>query len=329
MKTTEKKTTTTATESKATFADILREYEKQAARPTSTTAYEKALTNLATAVAYSVLKKCINVSQDKTLMQARQSIARDLASLDRIQYVAQRAYRKEYTADGDKRTVVADKDLDKALTDLCKSSFGDGLDLVNTAVVAILSETEKARQTAGGLTVGFMERPYQVRRLNRKVWIKAADSVNGWQTVDTTAIQETYKAVRRYIDSNRAIKNASYCYTYLDENATDTKSGVSETIYRRFGKYADIGGTARDYNGKETFYTADETTARDIDTLVEKMNLTAKQAKILALRQSGCGYKAIATYLGVTQRAVAKTVQAIQVKAAAIGLTPDTAHTAE
>ena len=37
----------------------------------------------------------------------------------------------------------------------------------------------------------------------------------------------------------------------------------------------------------------------------------------------GKGYKAIATYLGVTQRAIAKTVEQVQKKALAIGLTPN------
>ena len=52
------------------------------------------------------------------------------------------------------------------------------------------------------------------------------------------------------------------------------------------------------------------------------MELTDRQAQILRLRMQGKGYKAIATYLGVTQRAIAKTVAQIQSKATAAGLTP-------
>ena len=87
-------------------------------------------------------------------------------------------------------------------------------------------------------------------------------------------------------------------------------------------KYADLGGYACDFNKACTLYSADAQTVEDTDELISRMNLTKKQAQVLSLRQSGYGYKAIATYLGVTQRAVAKTVEAIQKKALAIGLQP-------
>lgn len=320
MKTTTENKTATAT----TFADMLRTYEKHAAEQTDPTAYANALIDLATAVTYSVLKKCITVSQNPTLMQTRQDLARDLHNIDRIAYANANAYETRYNADGDPYTAIIDKDLHRALTTLCGQSMGEGLDLMHDAVATILAETEKAKDRNGGtLPPAFMEQPYKIRRLNRKVWIKTAESVNGWETTTTAAIQETYKAVRRAINQSRAVQTDPRSgYTYLTDISTDPESGIGETIYRRFGKYADIGGTVTDINGKETAYTADEQTAHDLDRLIESMNLTAKQAKVLALRQSGYGYKAIATYLGVTQRAVAKTVEAIQVKAVAIGLTP-------
>lgn len=297
------------------FATLLTAY---ATDPTNATA----LTDLAKAVAYSVLKKCIETSQNLTLIKTRQSIARDLADLDRIAYATANAYETTYTADGDKRRTVKDKDLDKALTDLCKSSFGDGLDLVHDAVVAILTETAKQTDRDPDKAVD-LERPYTERRLKRKVWIKTADSVNGWETVETTPIQEIYKAVRRSIQNNRSLQtDPRNGYIYIEDISTDPETDTDTVIYRRFGKYADIGGYATDTNGKKTFYTADPETVKDLDTLVDSLQLTAKQAKVLSLRQSGYGYKAIAAYLGVTQRAVAKTVKAIQDKAVAIGLTP-------
>lgn len=320
MKTITENKTATAT----AFADVLRTYEKHAAEQTDPTAYANALTDLATAVAYSVLKKCITVSQNPTLIQTRQDLARDLHNLDRIAYANENAYETRYNADGERYTAIIDKDLHNALSTLCGQTFGDGLDLVNDAICAILAETEKAKNRNGGtFPPAFMEQPYTTRRLNRKVWIKTSESVNGWETTTTTAIQEIYKAVRRAIDQSRAVQtDPRNGYTYLADISTDPESGIGETIYRRFGKYADIGGVVTDYNGKEIAYTADEQTARDLDTLVDSMNLTAKQAKILTLRQSGYGYLAIARYLGVSQNAVVKAVKAIRVKAAAIGLTP-------
>ena len=319
-----KATTTTTTDRKQTFADLLREYEQQATTRTTESTYTKALTDLATAVAYSVLKKCIETSQSPALIQLKRDIARDTATLDRIQYAQSHAYGLRYNKDGEQEQIILDKDLHKALTDLCGQSFGDGLDLVNNAIVCILSETEKAKDRNNGqLPPCFMEQVYQVRRLNRKVWINTADSVNGWQTVDTTAIQETYKAVRRAIEQSRAVESTSK-YTYLQDLATDTESESTETIYRRLPKYADLGGQVTDFNGKETAYTADTQTVQDMDTLVASLNLSTQQARILQLRLSGYGYKAIATYLGIAKTTVTRQLDRMKEKATAIGLAPCT-----
>ena len=319
MKTTQKTTT-----SKSPFVQVLKAYEAQAATPTSEREYTNTLTTLAQAVAYSVLKKCINVSQNETLVQARRDIARDTRTLANLAHASNGETVLQYNENGDLTAQVVDKELHSALLKLSAQTLGDGLDLVHEAVAAILAETQKAKQTPEGLAAGFMEREYTVRRLNRKVWIKNEDSANGWETVTTTPIQEIYKAVRRSIEQSRAVQaDPRNGYTYIADISTDTESGECDTVYRRFNKYADIGGTVRDFNGKETAYTADMQTVIDIDAIIERMNLTDRQAKVLSLRQSGYGYKAIATYLGITQRAVAKTVQAIQVKAAGVGLTPD------
>lgn len=317
--------TTTATTKENPFTLLLREYEQQTRNRQQTptaepeTAYTKALTDLAQAVAYSVLKKCIDVSQNKALLQVRQSIARDTNALKRIEYANATAYETVYNADGDKVQKVADKDSARALQKLCAECFGDGLDIVNDAVVAIMTETEKAVDTSAN----FMETAYSVRRLNRKVWIKKEDSAKGWETVETTPIQEVYKAVRRSIDSSRAVQtDPRNGYSYIEDYATDSESGAGESIYKRMPKYADLGGYATDFNGACTFYTIDSETVQDTESIIEKLNLTTKQAKVLQLRQSGYGYKAIATYLGVCQNSVVKTVKAIQMKAVAIGLTP-------
>ena len=319
-----KATTTTTTDRKQTFADLLREYEQQATTRTTESTYTKALTDLATAVAYSVLKKCIETSQSPALIQLKRDIARDTATLDRIQYAQSHAYGQRYNKDGEQEQVILDKDLHKALTDLCGQSFGDGLDLVNDAIVCILSETEKAKDRNNGqLPPCFMEQVYQVRRLNRKVWINTADSVNGWQTVDTTAIQETYKAVRRAIEQSRAVESTSK-YTYLQDLATDTESESTETIYRRLPKYADLGGQVTDFNGKETAYTADTQTVQDYDTLIARLNLTKRESTILQLRLSGYGYKAIATYMGISVDNAKRCGHRLREKATAIGFVPCT-----
>lgn len=313
-------TNVTAMDKKTAFASLLEKYANES-NDTTTDAYTSALTDLATAVAYSVLKKCINTGYNETLVEVRHELTRDRQTITNIEHCSEHATRLTYNEDGDITQEIIDSDCKKALTTLCAQTFGDGLDLVNDAIVAILEETEK--QVERGETID-LEKPYTIRRLKKKVWIKSADSVNGWETVETTPIREIYKAVRRAIDVSRAAAtDPRNGYSYLEELATDPESGEETTIYRRLTKYADLGGYACDFNGACTLYSVDAETVKDTDTIIASMNLTKKQAQVLTMRQSGYGYKAIATYLGVTQRAVAKTVEAIQKKAIAIGLTPN------
>lgn len=325
---------TTTKQSVSTFDTLVNDYERiaickdtfQFLSTTELKEYNTALVTLSTAIAYSVLKKCINVSNDTQLKAVRASLTRDTKHLAMIDYTAKTAHKASYTAEGDYTVKTVDKDLHNRFNELTRETLGDGMDIMHTALVSIIEETNKAKERNGGhLCDTFMTTPYTVRRLKRKVWIKTAESVNGWETVETTPIQEVYKAVRRYIESQRAIKTNGNGYTYLESVATDTESDTDTIIYRRFGKYADIGGEVRDYNGKVTAYTTDTDTADTVDTIIEKLNLTEKQMKVLSLRQSGYGYKAIATYLGVTQRAVAKTCKAIQDKAIKAGYTMETA----
>lgn len=315
------KTNTNTTETKkASFTALLENYAKQTT-DTATTAYSDALEELATAVAYSVLKKCINTGYNEMLLTVRRELTRDNNTLNTIDHCNLNAVRLTYNEDGDLVEETTNKDNRDALNTLTRQTLGDGLDLVHTAVVAILEET--AKQTDRGEAVN-LETPYTVRRLKKKVWIKTADSVNGWETVETTPIREIYKAVRRAINDSRALAtDARNGYTYIEGFSEDEETGETSRIYRRMAKYADLGGYACDYNGACTFYSADAQTVEDTDAIIERLGLTAKQAQVLSLRQSGYGYKAIATYLGVTQRAVAKTVEAIQKKAVAIGLTPN------
>lgn len=331
------KTTTTNANANNGFATLLRTYENATrnrnGNAETETAYNTALTDLATACAFSVLKKLCNVGGTvtettksttdtaKTIRQLRQSLAKDLHDLDRLAYASVNATAQEYNADGDLITVIKDKDLHNALTALCGECFGDGLDLMHTAIVAILTETEKATDTNGN----FMETPYNVRRLKKKVYIQSVDSLGGYETVQTTAIQEVYKAIRREIESNRTMQVANNKYTYLESIATDTETDTETAVYRRLPKYSGLAYETFDTNGKVTSITADTETVDTTDRIIEKLNLTTKQAKVLQLRLSGYGYQAIATYLGITRNSVYDSIKWIQKKATAIGLTPTNA----
>lgn len=338
--TTKKNTTPT------TFADLVRKYNADPANADH-------LTDLATAVAYSVLRKVIDPTRktattadrpsdsglNPALVALRDDLTRDRAYLNRLDYATNGATRMTFNADGDPVSEVVDPVLDKAATALARETLGDGLDLVNDAVVAILDETAKQADRDPGRPVD-LERVYSVRRLKRKVWIKTADSVGAWETVETTPIQEVFKAVRRSIQNSRAAQaDPRNGYTYLEDLAIDPESGDGSTIYRRLSKYADMGGNVGGVNdptgyipgqpagldGKPTNYSADRETVETTDRLVAALNLTDREMTVLKYRLAGYGYKAIATAMGLTVDNAKRCGRRIREKATAAGMTPTAA----
>lgn len=274
-------------------------------------------TPLAKMVAYSVIKKCLNTGYNPTLDQLRRELGRDLHELDTLHNASMTAYAATVTADGDYKRVKVDPGCAVALDRLSSVQLGDGIDFVNVAVIAILEETAKQTGREPGAGVD-LTRPYTVRRLNRKVWIKTEKSVDGWENAETTPIREIYKAVRRYVMQSRAaVTDPRNGYSYLDETVSDPVTGEETTVYKRLPKYADLGGYAVDFNGACTLYSVDRETVDQYDTLVASLDLTAKQAQILTLKQSGYGNKAIATYMGISENSVKGACTEIRRKAAA------------
>ena len=311
--------TTKANAPATTFDTVKRNYETAVANGKDTA---QELTALATAVAYSVINKCID-PQRKTaadrdtvsttgfspaMIALKRGIASDLATLDNTRRTANAATATTYNADGDLVTVTADRDAPAALAELIDNTLSDGIDLVQTAALAVLEQT--AEHASGA---GWLDTPYTVRRLSRRVYVRADDSA-AYRDDNTTPIQEIYRAVRQAVQTSRAVQtDPRNGYTYIEELTAD---GL-DTIYHRLHRYADLGGY--DCNGN---YTADRQTAADYTAIVASLNLTDRQAQVLRLRMQGKGYKAIATYLGVCNNAVVKTVKQIQAKATAAGLTP-------
>ena len=290
--------------------------------------------------AYSVVNKCIDPQrkaaadrdtisdngQNPAMIALKRGIAADRRTLDNTAAAANAATRATLNADGDAVTETVDKDAAAALAALVGETLSDGIDLVQTAAAALL---EQAAAHADG--PGWLDRPYTVRRLSRRVYVKAEDSA-AYRDDETTPAQEVYRAVRRAVQESRAVQtDPRNGYTYIEDLTAD---GL-DVIYFRLHKYADLGGYA--HNGQDgdrlpgspagfgqggTHYTADRQTVTDYNAIMERLNLTDRQAVILRLRMQGKGNKAIATYLGVTYQAVQNTLAKIQKKAVAIGLTP-------
>lgn len=311
-------TATTITAFENLMYDFCDEYRKDS----TSTKFTEIATDLATAIAYSVIKKCLdpqaksgktsNSGCNPQLDEVKRSIYRDTNTLKNINYSCEKAFMTVYNEDGDRQTKTADSDYRYAYNKLTQQTLGDGLDLVNTAIVSLLDECTKVDTT----TENFLETVYTVRKLKKKVWIKVEDSVNGWETVDTSPIREVYKAVRREVANNRSLNiDPSNGYMYLEDLATDEESNEETTIYRRLSKFSDLAGNVTDYNGAVTFETVDSASADKYENMVDALELTARQAKVLELRMSGYGYDAIATYLGIHKQSVKNVLENIQKKA--------------
>ena len=233
MTTTTKKTTTATP---TTFPDLVKRFSVLASDPDSDpTAYEKTLTDLATAVVYCVVKKCIDPTRkgdpekvsDSGYSPAMVKIRRDITvgkhTTDNInRLVNDLTYHTEYDKNGDPVSVCDTPDLEKALSDLIHTdTIGDGYDLVSDCIVAILSEVEKQKDRDPDSVID-LERPYTVNRLKRKVYIKKADSVGGYETIKTTPIQEVFKAVRRCVENSRALQtDPRNGYSYIIPTSAD------------------------------------------------------------------------------------------------------------
>ena len=324
-KTTANKATATATP----FADLLTAFETDYLNGNSNS---PALVPLATMIAYSVLNKCLD-PQRKTatardtvsdngnspaLLELKRDIKRDSKALETFATATATAVKGGFDKNGDYTPVIVDPSLLPALDVLDGATLGDGYDLVNTAVVALLEVSAKYSDSG----TGYMTRPVTVRRLSKKVLIQSADSAS-FKDVETTPIQDVYRAVRRAIaDSKATATDPRNGYTYIEDMATDPATGALETVYIRQGKFADLGGYA--CNG---LYSADRQTADDTADILTRLELNGRQSTVVALRLRGYGNKAIATYLGIDPANVKRTLKQVQAKCSALGIAPATVAT--
>lgn len=318
------------------FAAMLRAYETAAATGADTAA---PLYTLAAACALSVLRKCIdpqrqtaaerqtvsNSGLSPALSAVRRDIVADMAYLEKLTAAHNAAYVLRYNAAGDMVQEVADKAAEKAAAALQSDSLGDGLDLVNAAAVAILEQTADHMTAAPG----WMETPYTLRRIRRRVLVRADDTA-AWEEVETTPLREVYRAIRREVQNSRAMQtDPRNGYSYIEDTAADPDSNATETIYRRLHKWADLGGYTMtghyDEHGNASRggqYTTTAAAVADYDSILSALNLTERQAQIVRLRMSGYGLEAIGSYLGVHYTTIQKTLIRLREKCEKVGFSP-------
>lgn len=280
---------------------------------------------LAKAVALSVLAKTLdpqrkaaaersavsNGGMNPALLAIRRDIVADYAALENVSAASNAATEKRYTKDGDLEDIVVDLAAWDRVSALIDERLGDGMDLVHTAAVALLEQAaEHAHKGAGWLDAVVI-----VRRISRRVVIKLDDTA-AYRDDETAPMREVYREVRRAIISARAVQvDPRNPYLYIPIDGMDGEE--ADAMFYRAGKYHDLGSETADGT-----YTASATVTElsTLETIVQSLNLTARQAKVLDLRLQGNGDKAIASYLGVTRQAVQKTREQIAKKAIDAGL---------
>jgi DNA-binding CsgD family transcriptional regulator len=316
----------TETDSKTAFTDLMRLYEhlstaKADGQPYNKKEFENVSYSLAKALTFSVLKKCIDVSQSPTLKAIRNSIIIDEKTVQDILYICNNNYEYTYNKNGDYVVKVIDSKAENDLHKLINSNFGDGLHIVNGAWIMLQDETNKAIERAKETNTAFtLETPYTQRVLKKKVYIQNANSVDGWTDETTTPIQQVFKAIRREIQQSQSVKVPQNGYSYIPSIITDTATDSTAQIYKRLPKYMNIGSSVENINGKETAYTVSDTDFVEYENIIATLNLTARQTRILLLRLSGYGNKAISTYFGISVSTVKEQVKAIRKKATDKGL---------
>ena len=320
------------------FETLLTNFETLHINAPHSTEYSDTLQELSTAIAYSVLRKVIdpqryntrsdNVSNsgfNSQLVNMKNVLYRDIQSIKNVNVLEPLCIGHTLNDNGDDVTIITDKSLYEGYNKLVSHVLSDGMDLVQVASLAILEQCSS--EFVNDSEPGFIAKPYYITRLKKKIVIKKEDSKNGYETIATTPIQEVYRKVRKYIQDNKSLQiDPRNVYTYIDLNDDDSDS--ENRIYKRLDKYADLGGVSisSGYNTVENtvinhvdsthggLYTADSATVDTIEKLIDKLELTSRQAQVLKLRLRGYGLKAIGTYLGVSHQAIAKTLKQVQTK---------------
>lgn len=353
-KTTTTRKTTTKAQSKAAAALVTKAPEKTTEQPAAFVSlmsdfentykvggdYAAPLYSLSRAIVFACLRKVIDpqrkAAQERdtvsnsgispALVALRRGVVHDMHLLDNTAAAVTAAFSTRYNANGDLVTETVDPKAAAALVDLLGDTLSDGMDLVQDCALAIL---EQAAEHAAA--PGWLVTPYTVRRLAKKVYIRQEESA-AYREEETTPIQEVYRAVRRSIEQSRAVKtDPANGYIYIEE---ETPDGL-DTIFHRLGKVAAIDGNTTtttdrrpgDYiPGQPTDrrpaepVTVDAAAVTGLSALLDLLDLSANQRRIVELRLRNYGQKAIATYLGVSKQAVQNALAKIQRKAAALGL---------
>lgn len=206
------------------------------------------------------------------------------------------------------------KQLEQWEKDVITCNFnGEGMDFVNVAIVAFLNEEKKAHERNVNTCIFWTQKEYSEMDIDKRVIIQRDDSAKKREFTRIPA-KVVYQKLREYIVSNRGVR-IDEKHVFIEE-IVQNENGTEEQLYHRLK------------NGMQfAYYDYTEMHENTCNLLQASIviqsfldTLTAKEQKVLDLRMQGHGYKAIASYSGVTQRAIAKTTYSLQKKAEKAGL---------
>lgn len=286
---------------------------------------DETLYTLSKAIAFSVIKKLIEVSADKTMMTLRGETVKNFALLDNLNKRAKTDTLATFDSNGNIKCEITDKEYTKAVEKVLNDSLSQGVDIIHQASISILEEVKTIQQKNGKkpLKVGFMLEPYESRKTNGKTFaINGKKSVE-WETVEVLPIRNIFKSVRAYIQNNKSVKAVINGYSYIESLSIDNESDEVEKIYYRLQKYADLGEIVTDFNGKEVAYT---TTAEEVEQykksladLIIKAHLDQKHIDYINCRLSGKSLVEIAKYIGISVTTAQRIQHELQKKSIAVG----------
>ena len=206
------------------------------------------------------------------------------------------------------------KQLETWEKDIVMCNFGgEGMDLVNVAIVAFLTEEGKAHERNVDTCIFWTQKEYTEIDIDRRVIIQRDDSAKKREFTRIPA-KVVYQKLREYIVSNRGIR-VDEKHVFIEE-IVQNENGTDEQLFHRLKggmQYAYYDYVEKHENTCNLLH-ASMCIQSFLDTL------TANETKLLDLKLCGNGYKSIASYTGKQVDTVKKCFKSIRAKAEKSGL---------
>lgn len=272
-------------------------------------------------VTNSVLRKLIGVSNDNKCIEMKKDIAEQSCfenAMDMLNNADIVLY--EYNSDGDRVFTNDYLEYTKNIDSLVlNNNFGDGVDLVNDCFIKLVDECIMQYESCGYIN---LTEQYTDVKQKKLVVIRDNDNKGLYKEVETTILQECFRYVRECIRKSGSFTTASNKYTYIE---SELENG--DIVYKRLNG-VDVGQIAyqETFSHATTVSAIDDSAMDKINSIIDLLELSDQQKKIVRYRLRGYGYKAIATALGVKSDNVKTQCKRIKAKAEKIGLSWDNSN---